>query len=457
MQRYPYNNEEWTNVYRTLRDGGRGHEAAVNGADRWLRNRREDRGDRRPVFTDPRGIAQRRPDYGTLLEGFGLTGSPITDEAEGRGYSTSGGRGAGAQAAPDADEGGNIRAAIRQQTGGRSVMERLQRRRMGGTGAGAQAIADRRPDADRGVAAGGMTGPGAQARTARRAERQRGQADGGAMQLPGMARVREIAQAVRARRALADRQDVSELADELAEGIDAGVIGAADIPAAAAETGAAGAELLAALAAVRTVDPSAQLAEALAAIAEAAAGPSSACTCSTSPTSEEDPMMPSPAVLAQLAALFQSGGLAAPQSGRFGRVALAERETAFRLSRTAGLPAGGIANIVVNTNKDIAPGSAIYAVAFDPATGDQLFDLALSALTISGDNVYQGPGNVSDFISLNSDGQTQPGVLITRRIPSGTQITYTITNNTAVPANVLVELRCQATNAVGNIDGSCSA
>lgn len=168
-------------------------------------------------------------------------------------------------------------------------------------------------------------------------------------------------------------------------------------------------------------------------------------------------MMPSAAVLASIAAQLQSSGLAAPQSGRFGRVALAERETAFRLSRTAGLGAGAAVNVVVNTNKDIAPGSAIYAVAFDPATGDQLFDLALSALTISGDNVYQGPGNVTDFISLDSNGQQQPGVLITRRIPSGTQITYTVTNNTAVAANVLVELRCQATNAVGNIDGSCSA
>lgn len=450
--RYPYNNEDWTRVYRTFRDEGAGHEAAVNRADRYLRRRRLDRGDRRPVFTDPRGIAQRRPEYGTVLPGFGLTGEPLTDEAKARGYSTGGGR-----SNADADAGtdrGPFAGAIRQQTGGRGVVARLRRRRAGlaGTGAGAEAIADR------GAAAGGMTGPGAQARAVRRSERRAGMGAGGiAAQMPGLARVRAIGAALRARRAgLADRPDVEELADELAEAVDAGDIGAADIPEAAADAGSAGAELLAALASAAADAPDDDLSDVLAAIAEAAAGAASACTCPTSTTSEA-PMMPSAAVLASIAAQLQSSGLAAPQSGRFGRVALAERETAFRLSRTAALAAGGQVNVVVNTNKDIAPGSAIYAVAFDPATGDQLFDLALSALTISGDNVYQGPGNVTDFISLDSNGQQQPGVLISRRIPSGTQITYTITNNTAVAANVLVELRCQATAAVGNIDGTCSA
>jgi hypothetical protein len=168
-------------------------------------------------------------------------------------------------------------------------------------------------------------------------------------------------------------------------------------------------------------------------------------------------MMPSAAVLASIAAQLQASGLASPQSGRFGRVALAERETAFRLARITALGAGATSNQVVNTNKDIAPGSAIYAVAFDPATNAQLFDLAISNVTISGDNVYQGPLNATDFISLNSAGNETPGLLITRKIPSGTQISFSVTNNTAVAANALVELRCQATNAVGNIDGSCSA
>jgi hypothetical protein len=168
-------------------------------------------------------------------------------------------------------------------------------------------------------------------------------------------------------------------------------------------------------------------------------------------------MMPSAAVLASIASQLQGAGLAAPQSGRFGRLALAERETAFRLARIAGLGAGATSNQVVNTNKTLAPGSAIYAVAFDPVAGNQLFDLALSNVTISGDNVYQGPLNATDFTSLNSNGEQQPGLLITRSIPTGTQVTFSVTNNTAVPANVLIELRAQATNAVGNIDGSCSA
>jgi hypothetical protein len=168
-------------------------------------------------------------------------------------------------------------------------------------------------------------------------------------------------------------------------------------------------------------------------------------------------MMPSAAVLASIASQLQASGLAAPASGRFGRIALAERETAFRLARIAGLAAGATSNQVVNTNKTLAPGSAIYAVAFDPVAGNQLFDLALSNVTISGDNVYQGPLNATDFTSLNSNGEQQPGLLITRSIPTGTQVTFSVTNNTAVPANVLIELRAQATNAVGNIDGSCSA
>jgi hypothetical protein len=270
--------------------------------------------------------------------------------------------------------------------------------------------------------------------------------------------VRAIGAALRARRAgLVDRPDVENLADELAEAVDAGDIGASDIPEAAAESGSAGAELLAALAAAAADAPDDDLSDVLAGIAEAAAGAASACSCSTSPTSAEAPMMPSSAVLASIAAQLQSSGLAAPQSGRFGRVALAERETAFRLARIAGLAAGATSNQVVNTNKTLAPGSAIYAVAFDPVAGNQLFDLALSNVTISGDNVYQGPLNATDFTSLDSNGQQQPGLLITRSIPSGTQVTFSVTNNTAVPANVLIELRAQATNAVGNIDGSCSA
>lgn len=462
MARYPYNNEEWTQAYRAFRDQGRGHEAAVNGADRWLTNRREDRGDKRPVFTDPRGIAQRRPDYGTLLPGFGLTGSPITEEAKGRGYSTGGGRGAGAQAAPDAGQDGGIRAAIVQQTGGLSVMERLQRRRMGGTGAGAQAIADRRPDADRGAAAGGMTGPGAQARTARRAERRAGIGAGGmAVQMPGLARVREIGAALRARRAeVAQRRDVEELADELAEAIEAGDIGAADIPTAAAETGAAGAELLASLAAVRTVDPSAELADALAAIAEAAAGPASACTCSTSAPAQDDPMNLSPAQLATIASMLQGSGLAglvAPQQGRFDRFALEARPTSYRLARSVGVAAGAAVNVTVATNKDIAAGSAIYVAAIDPATGAQFFDFALSNVVIAGDNIYAGPAGATDGPDLNPDGQTAPGFAVFSKIPSGTTITYTLTNNNGVAVNFLASVRAQATRAVAGIDGTCSA
>lgn len=418
------------------------HVIAVRYAVGELNEQRLRRGDRRRAQADPDGIIKGLgPLGGTLKAGRGWTGAPLDsgDQAE--------------QADADTGAAPTGRGPFAGSLPAGGVVARLRRRRAGlaGTGAGAAAV-------DRGAAAGGMTGPGAQARAVRRTERRAGMGAGGvAVQMPGFARVRAIGAALRARRAgLSERPDVEALADELAEAVEAGDIGAAEIPEAAAESGSAGAELLAALAAAAADSPDDDLSDVLAAIAEAAAAATStACTCTPSDT--EAPMMPSAAVLASIAAQLQASGLASPQSGRFGRVALAERETAFRLSRTPGLAAGATAAIVVNTNKDIAPGSAIYAVAFDPAAGNQLFDLALSALTISGDNVYQGPGNVTDFISLNSDGQTQPGVLITRRIPSGTQITYSITNNTAVAANVLVELRCQATNAVGNIDGSCSA
>jgi len=435
--RYPYDNIQWTADYRKARDNGRGHLAAVDIADEKLQQARYSRNDYRVVDTAHDGIVQRRPDYGTLKPGYGPTGRPLD----------------GATQADTGPGRGPVAGAIRSQTGGPGVVARLRRRRAGlaGTGAGAQAI-------ERGAAAGGMTGPGAQARAMRRAERRGGMGAGGiAAQMPGLARVRQIGSALRARRAgLADRPDVEELADELAEAVDAGEIVAADVPEAAADAGAAGAELLAALAAAAADDPSDDLADVLAAVAEAAAA-ANATACSCTPSDTEAPMMPSAAVLASIAAQLQGAGLAAPQTGRFGRLALAERETAFRLARITGLAAGATSNQVVNTNKDIAPGSAIYAVAFDPVTGNQLFDLAISNVTISGDNVYQGPLNATDFISLASNGNETPGLLITRKIPSGTQISFAVTNNTAVAATALVELRCQATNAVGNIDGSCSA
>lgn len=456
--RYPYNNAQWTADYRRRYDrlmdaapGGRrraertpetvraSHLAAVAYADQQLTAARRARGDDRPVDTIARGVMQ---ETGVLKPGTDLDGS---DEGAGRYQRRGADTDTGAAPTGRGPFGGSLPAG--------GVVARLRRRRAGlaGAGAGAQAIADR------GAAAGGMTGPGAQARAVRRSERRAGMGAGGvAVQMPGFARVRAIGAALRARRAgLADRPDVEELADDLAEAIEAGDIGAAEIPEAAAGSGSAGAELLAALAAAAADAPDDDLSDVLAAVAEAAAGAASACTCPTS--SSDEPMMPSAAVLASIASQLQGAGLAAPSSGRFGRLALAERETAFRLARIAGLAAGGISNQVVNTNKTLAAGSAIYAVAFDVASGAQLFDVALSNVTISGDNVYQGPLNATDFTSLNSNGQQQPGLLITRSIPTGTQITFSIVNNTALVANVLVELRCQATNAVGNIDGSCSA
>jgi hypothetical protein len=419
------------------------HVIAVRYAVGELNDERLARGDRRRAQADPDGIIKGLgPLGGTLKAGRSWTGAPLDsgDQAEQADTDTG--------AAPT----GRGPFAGRLPAGG--VVARLRRRRAGlaGTGPGAQAVAAR------GAAAGGMTGPGAQARAVRRTERRAGMGAGGvAAQMPGFARVRAIGAALRARRAgLVDRPDVEALADELAEAVEAGDIGAAEIPEAAAESGSAGAELLAALAAAAADAPDDDLADVLAAVAEAAAGAASACTCSTSST-PDDPMMPSAAVLASIASQLQASGLAAPASGRFGRIALAERETAFRLARIAGLAAGATSNQVVNTNKTLAPGSAIYAVAFDPVAGNQLFDLALSNVTISGDNVYQGPLNATDFTSLNSNGEQQPGLLITRSIPTGTQVTFSVTNNTAVPANVLIELRAQATNAVGNIDGSCSA
>jgi hypothetical protein len=418
------------------------HVIAVRYAVGELNDERLKRGDRRRAQADPDGIiGGLGPLGGTLKAGRGWTGAPLDrgDQAE--------------QADTDTGAAPTGRGPFAGSLPAGGVVARLRRRRAGlaGTSAGAAAV-------DRGAAAGGMTGPGAQARAVRRSERRAGMGAGGvAVQMPGFARVRAIGAALRARRAgLVDRPDVEELADELAAAVEAGDIGAADIPEAAAESGSAGAELLAALAAAAADAPEDDLSDVLAGIAEAAAGAASACTCPTSTTSEA-PMMPSAAVLASIASQLQGAGLAAPASGRFGRIALAERETAFRLARIAGLAAGATSNQVVNTNKTLAPGSAIYAVAFDPVAGNQLFDLALSNVTISGDNVYQGPLNATDFTSLNSNGEQQPGLLITRSIPTGTQVTFSVTNNTAVPANVLIELRCQATNAVGNIDGSCSA
>lgn len=450
---YPYNNYGWVYGGRGYRETYRKaagttqqrHRAAVREADRALNEDRLRRGDRRRADTDPTGIIVGDGDLGgTLRAGRGWTGRPLDIDDD-------------TQADTDTGTGrGPAAGAIRQQTGGRGVVARLRRRRAGlaGTGAGAQAI-------ERGAAAGGMTGPGAQARAMRRAERRGGMGAGGiAAQMPGFARVKQIGSALRARRAgLSERPDVEALADELAEAVEAGDIGAADIPEAAAESGSAGAELLAALAAAAADAPDDDLSDVLAGIAEAAAGRASACTCSTSAPQDND-MNLNANQLATIASMLQGSGLAglvAPQQGRFDRFALEARPTSYRLARSPGVAPGATVNVTVNTNKDIAAGSAIYVAAIDPATGQQFFDFALSNVVIAGDNVYGGPAGATDGPDLNPDGQTAPGFAVFAKIPSGTTITYTLTNNNGVAVNFLASVRAQATRAVAGIDGTCSA
>lgn len=448
--RYPYKNSQWTADYRRrynqLMDAAPGsrskaerspetvrasHLAAVAEADQQLRAARRERGDDRPVDTIARGIQQ---ETGLLKPGTDLDGS---EEGSGR-YER---RGGGRADADDGPDGGSIRAQIRAQLGGatgRLLRDREER------DAGR---ARREADTDRGRGDYSAAGPGAQARAARVA--------GGGGIVPE--RVRSF---IRGRQA-APSQDVAELAQALAADVQAGA--PASVVAEAAAAVPAGAELLAALAAARAVvDPSDDLGEVLQGIADAytpPASPAADCGCSTG-----DPMNAN-AAAAALSALTRAGfdlptlrAALSPSEGLTGRLALADRETTWEIHRSAAnVAVGAIDAVNVTFNKDVPPGYAIFGYAVDPATGNQIFEFTLEAVTVGGDNVYQGPLSRSSGADLSPLALQSPGLLANLPIKAGQSVQANIRNRSTVPVLFVLQMRAQATRAAAAVNGQCSA
>jgi hypothetical protein len=451
--RYPYNNAQWTADYRRrydqLMDAAPGsrrqaerssetvrasHLAAVAYADQQLRKARAERGDDRPVDTVARGIQQ---ETGLLERGRDLDGS---DPEAGRYERRGGGRADDGPDGPSGPGGGSIRAQIRAQLGG--ATGRLLRQREERDAGRARRDTDTERDRGGGYSSPGP-GPGAQARAAR-------VADGGGI-------VPE-----RVRRFMRDRaapsQDVAELAQALAADVQAGA--PASVVAEAAAAVPAGAELLAALAASRAVvDPSDDLADVLQGIADAyTPSPAADCGCSTG-----DPMNANAA--AALSALTRAGfdlptlrAALSPSEGLTGRLALADRETTWEIHRSAAnVAVGAIDAVNVTFNKDVPPGYAIFGYAVDPATGNQIFEFTLEAVTVGGDNVYQGPLSRSSGADLSPLALQSPGLLANLPIKAGQSVQANIRNRSTVPVLFVLQMRAQATRAAAAVNGQCSA
>lgn len=451
--RYPYNNANWTADYRRrydqLMDAAPGsrrqaerspetvrasHLAAVAYADQQLRAARRERGDDRPVDTIARGIQQ---ETGLLKPGTDLDGS---DEGAGRYERRGGGRADEGPDGPSGPGGGSIRAQIRAQLGGATGrLLRNREEREAGRGR-------READTDRDRGGYSAAGPGAQARAARIA--------GGGGIVPE--RVRAFM-----RDRAAPSQDVAELAKALAADVQAGAPASVVTEAAAAVP--AGAELLAALAASRAVvDPSDDLADVLQGIADAYTPPAAAdCGCSTGSTG--DPMNANAA--AALAALTRAGfdlptlrSALSPAEGLTGRLALADRETTWEIHRSAAnVAVGAIDAVNVTFNKDVPPGYAIFGYAVDPATGNQIFEFTLEAVTVGGDNVYQGPLSRSSGADLSPLALQSPGLLANLPIKAGQSVQANIRNRSTVPVLFVLQMRAQATRAAAAVNGQCSA
>jgi hypothetical protein len=251
---------------------------------------------------------------------------------------------------------------------------------------------------------------------------------------------------------------VAELAQALAADVQAGA--PASVVAEAAAAVPAGAELLAALAASRAVvDPSDDLADVLQGIADAyTPSPAADCGCSTG-----DPMNANAA--AALSALTRAGfdlptlrAALSPSEGLTGRLALADRETTWEIHRSAAnVAVGAIDAVNVTFNKDVPPGYAIFGYAVDPATGNQIFEFTLEAVTVGGDNVYQGPLSRSSGADLSPLALQSPGLLANLPIKAGQSVQANIRNRSTVPVLFVLQMRAQATRAAAAVNGQCSA